>query len=319
MVHDLVNLFHSRFYRFSYICPVKKKFYYPFLAIPIYLLVLLPFPVYYLVSDFLYVLGYYGVGYRKKVILNNLRNAFPDKTEQEIKAIGKKYYAFMIDLFLETFKLLVMSPKEIERRYTFKNAEILNTFYEQKQPIMFVLGHYGNWEWCGQSFHLKKWFQQDVLYHQLSSGFFEWITYKLRSRFGVGLIPMQVSIKEMIRRKDLLTATAFLADQTPSNKDASHWMTFLNQDTPVFLGTEKIAKKLNRPVVFVHSERIRRGYYQTWFTVISDQPKDTPDNWITEQHTKLLEQDIIRNPEIWLWSHRRWKHKRDVRSQMSEV
>jgi KDO2-lipid IV(A) lauroyltransferase len=289
---------------------VKKKFYYPILALPIYLLVLLPFPVFYLVADFLYGLGFYVIGYRKKVIFQNLRNAFPHKTEQEIRTIGKKYYAFMIDLFLETFKLLVMSPAAIEKRYTFKNREILQAFFDEKRPIMFVLGHYGNWEWCGQSFHLKGNFQQDVLYHPLSNGFFEWITYKLRSRFGVGLIPMQVSIKEMIRRKDLLTATAFLADQTPSNKDASHWMQFLNQDTPVFLGTEKIAKKLNRPVVFVHSERSRRGYYQTHFTIITDNPKDTPDNWITEQHTQLLEKDIIARPELWLWSHRRWKHRR---------
>jgi KDO2-lipid IV(A) lauroyltransferase len=292
---------------------MKKAFYY-ILSIPIYLLVLLPFPLYYFFSDALFLLGYYIIGYRKKVIYQNLHNAFPGKTEEEIKTIGKKYYAFMIDLFLESFKQLVMSPKEIERRFKFVNPEVLDRFMESKQPIIFVLGHYGNWEWCGQSFHLKKKFQQDVLYHPLSSGFFDWITYKLRSRWGVGLIPMHVSIKEMIRRKDLLTATAFLADQTPSNKDASHWMTFLNQDTPVFLGTEKIARKLNRPVVYVHLNRIKRGYYETRFTIISDSPKDTSDNWITEEHTKLLEADIIKKPELWLWSHRRWKHKRLVTS-----
>ncbi len=189
---------------------------------------------------------------------------------------------------------------------TFINHQNLPT----NQPIIFVLGHYGHWEWCGQSFHLRKEFQQDVLYHPLSNPFFNWLTYKLRARWGVGLIPMQVSIKEMIRRKDMLTATAFLADQTPSNKDACHWMPFLNQDTPVFLGTEKIAKKLNRPVVFVHLNRIKRGYYETSFTVIAASPKDTPDNWITEQHTHLLQADIIKRPELWLWSHRRWKHKR---------
>jgi KDO2-lipid IV(A) lauroyltransferase len=121
---------------------------------------------------------------------------------------------------------------------------------------------------------------------------------------------MQLSIKEMMRRKELLTSTAFLADQTPSNKDACHWMPFLNQDTPVFLGTEKIAKKLNRPVVYVHIQRIRRGFYEASFKVITEDPKNTPDNWITEQHTHLLERDIIANPELWLWSHRRWKHIR---------
>jgi KDO2-lipid IV(A) lauroyltransferase len=289
-----------------------KKYLYPIYAIPIYLLVLLPFPIYYLLSDVLYSLGYYLIGYRKKVIYQNLRNSFPQKSEAEIRAIGKRYYAFMIDLFLETFKQLVMSPKSIQKRFHFVNLGVLEPFLEKHQSIIFVLGHYGNWEWCGQRAQLLGLFQQDVLYHPLSSPFFDWLTYKLRARWGVGLIPMQVSIKEMIRRKDMLTATAFLADQTPSNKDACHWMTFLNQDTPVFLGTEKIAKKLNRPVVFVHINRVKRGYYETSFTVITDTPKDTPDNWITERHTQLLEEDIIKRPELWLWSHRRWKHKRPV-------
>lgn len=297
--------------RNHYICCVMKKFLYPIFALPIYALVSLPFPIYYKVSDLLYVLGYHFIGYRKNVIYQNLKNSFPQKSDAEIKQIGKKYYAFMIDLFMESFKQLVMSPQAIQNRFRFINAEILEEFRQQNQPIIFVLGHYGNWEWCGQSFHLKGPFQQDVLYHPLSSPFMDWLTYKLRSRWGVGLIPMQVSIKEMIRRKDLLTSTAFLADQTPSNKDACHWMTFLNQDTPVFLGTEKIAKKLNRPVVFVHINRVKRGYYETSFTVITKTPKDTADNWITEQHTKILEADIIKEPELWLWSHRRWKYKRN--------
>lgn len=287
-----------------------KKYLYQVYALPIYLLVLLPFPLYYLLSDVLYGLGYYIIGYRKKVIEENLRNSFPQKSEGEINDISKRYYAFMIDLFLETFKQLVMSPKAVQGRFTFINPEVLEPYKQRQQPIIFVLGHYGNWEWCGQSFHLKGMFQQDVLYHPLSNPFFDWLTYKLRARWGVGLIPMQVSIKEMIRRKDMLTATAFLADQTPSNKDACHWMTFLGQDTPVFLGTEKIAKKLNRPVVYVHINRIKRGYYETSFTVITDAPRETPDNWITEQHTRILEKDIKQQPELWLWSHRRWKHKR---------
>ncbi len=300
----------SIIYEVPYICLVMKKILYPIIALPLYVLVLLPFPLFYLLSDCVCLFGYYIIGYRKKVIHQNLHNAFPEKTAVEIEAIGKQYYRFMVDLFLETFKLLVMSPMQIERRFTFTNAHILDAFTTQNQPIIFVLGHYGNWEWCGQSFHLKHKFQQDVLYHPLSSPFFDWLMIKLRSRFGVGLIPMQLSIKEMIRRKELNTATAFLADQTPSNTESCHWMPFLNQDTPVFLGTEKIAKKMNRPVVYVHLSRLKRGYYEGRFTIITVNPKETPDNWITEQHTQLLEKDIISRPELWLWSHRRWKHKR---------
>ncbi len=289
---------------------IMKKFSYSILALPIYALVLLPFPLFYRFSDGICLLGYHVLGYRKKVIHQNLRNSFPEKTETELLAIGRRYYQFMIDLFLEMFKLLVMSPEDIERRFVFKNAHVLEPFVAQKRPIIFVLGHYGNWEWCGQSFHLKHRFQQDVLYHPLSSPFFDWLMFKLRSRFGVGLIPMQVSIKEMLKRNALLTATAFIADQTPSNVESCYWMPFLNQDTPVFLGTEKIAKKMNRPVVYVHLNQIKRGYYEASFTIITENPKDTPDNWITKQHTELLEKDILSKPELWLWSHRRWKHKR---------
>jgi len=282
------------------------------LALPFYIIILLPFPLFYLLSDIFYFIGYYIIGYRKKIIYQNLQNAFPKKSHQELITIQKKYYSFMVDLFMETFKLLIMSSKSIQLRFKFTNAEILQQFTSSKQSIIFVLGHYGNWELCGQSFHLKQLFQQDVLYHPLSNSFFEWLTYKLRSRFGVGLIPMHLSIKEMIRRKDLLTTTAFLADQTPSNIESCHWMQFLGQDTPVFLGTEKIAKKLGLPVVFVHINRIKRGYYESHFSIITTHPKEEIDNWITQQHTQMLEKDIVAKPELWLWSHRRWKHLKPI-------
>jgi Kdo2-lipid IVA lauroyltransferase/acyltransferase len=287
-----------------------KKFYYPILALPIYLLVLLPFPVYYLLSDFFYFLGYYIIGYRKKVIAQNLKNSFPEKTDAELDAIGKRYFAHMVDLFFETFKLLVMSSREVKKRFVFTNLEVLDTFAANQQSIIVVAGHYGNWEWYGQSFQLSSKFQQDFLYHPLSNAFFDWLTYRLRVRFGGWLIPMNVSIKEMIKRKSILTATAFLTDQTPSNTDGSLWLPFLNQDTPVFLGSERIARKMNRPVVYAKIEKVKRGYYQTHFTVITDKPAECAENWITEEHTRLLEADIIANPDTWLWSHRRWKHKR---------
>jgi Kdo2-lipid IVA lauroyltransferase/acyltransferase len=287
-----------------------KKFYYPVLALPIYLLVLLPFPIYYLFADLLYFIGYHVIGYRKKVIAENLKNAFPGMSEAERVAIGKRYFAHMVDLFLETFKLLVMPASQVKKRFSFTNMEVLDRFADQGQSIIVVAGHYGNWEWYGQSFQLSSRFQQDFLYHPLSSPFFDWITFKLRVRFGGWLIPMNISIKEMIRRKDVLTATAFLTDQTPSNPDGSLWLPFLNQDTLVFLGAEKIARKLDCPVVFAHIHKPKRGYYTTRFTIITDQPKEQPEFWITEQHTQLLEADIKANPDIWLWSHRRWKHKR---------
>ncbi len=287
-----------------------KKLYYYILASPIYLLTLLPFPVFYLVCDLLYFITYTLVGYRKKVVYTNLRNAFPEKTEKEIDKIAKAYYHFMIDLFMETFKLLTMTRQQVKERVTFDDLSLVHDLKARNQNYLWVMGHFGNWEWCGQSFQLQHLFQQDVLYHPLTNQFFEWLMNKVRARFGVHVIPMNVSIKEMIRRKNILNTTAFLADQTPSNPRDAYWMTFLNQDTPVLIGTEKIAKKFNYPVIFVSVRRIKRGYYKTYFTKICDDAAKTPDGFITETHTRMLEEDIRRQPETWLWSHRRWKHKR---------
>jgi KDO2-lipid IV(A) lauroyltransferase len=288
-----------------------RKVFYHILALPFYFLALLPFPLFYLFSDGLFLLGYYVIGYRKKVIHRNLSNAFPEKTEAEIRITGRKYFRFMIDVFLETFKLLLMTERQIRKRFVFINTDEIKHVVTERS-VIFVLGHYGNWEWCGQSFYLKRLTQLGSLYHPLSNGFFEWLMMKLRTRNGVHMLPMSSAIKEMVRRKNQLTATAFIADQTPSNPDGAYWTTFLNQDTPVFIGTEKIARKMNLPVIYVHIERPQRGYYTARFEIITETPADTPEGWISERHTRLLEADIVKRPELWLWSHRRWKHKRKL-------
>lgn len=289
---------------------MKKRFYYPILALPIYLLMLLPFPLLYLLSDFLYGVAFHLLGYRKKVVYTNLRNAFPGKTKKEIDHIARAYYHFMIDLFIETFKTLTVSKRQINKRMQFDDLSMIHELKAKQQNFLYVMGHYGNWEWCGHSFSLQHIYQLDALYHPLSNPFFDWLTNKIRQRFGMGLISMQQSVKEMIRRRDQLNATAFIADQTPSNPRDAYWMTFLEQDTPVFFGTEKIARKFNYPVVFVSVRRLKRGYYKVYFQKVTDAPKDTPEGYITETHTRMLEEEIRRQPEIWLWSHRRWKHKR---------
>lgn len=287
----------------------SKIIYYHILASPLYLFMLLPFPVIYLISDLLYLLMFYVIGYRKKVVYTNLRNSFPDATEEKIHRIAKGYYRFMVDLFLETFKTLTMSAKQMQKRTRMADMTLVYELKERNQNFLFVMGHYGNWEWCGHSFSLHHQYQLDALYHPLSNPFFNWLTNKIRSKFGMGLIPMQSSIREMLKRKGTLSATAFIADQTPQPENA-YWLSFLNQDTPVFTGTEKIAKKFNYPVVFASVKRVKRGYYSVSFAKITDDPQSTPDGYITEQHSKLLEADIIAEPETWLWSHRRWKHKR---------
>ena len=287
-----------------------RKFLYYIYAAPIYAFTLLPFPLFYFVCDIFYIITYYLVGYRKKVVYTNLRNAFPEKTEKEIDTIAKRYYHFMIDLFMETFKMLTMTEKQLLNRVVINDLSIVEDLKSKNRNYLFVMGHFGNWEWGGQSYQLRHIYEQDVLYHPLKSEFFEWLMLKVRTRFGIRMVPMNTVLKVMVQSRNKVTSTCFIADQTPTNIRDAYWTTFLNQDTPVYFGTEKIAKRFNYPVVFVSIFKERRGYYQAYLKLICDDSASTPDGFITEAHTRLLEEDIKKQPEIWLWSHRRWKHKR---------
>lgn len=283
-----------------------------YISLPLlYVISLLPFPVLYALSDFMYFVLYHVLGYRKKVVFGNLRNSFPDKSEAEIEELGKKYYRYLCDLTLETFKTLTISKQSMIKhcRFTDEAVATLNGIAAEGKSIILVLGHLGNWEWAGNSFSLLCKHHLYVIYHPLSNKHFDGLMYRMRSRFGTGLIPMKDTFRRMLAQRDELTATAFIADQSPQ-PDGAHWMTFLNQDTPVFKGTEVIANKINYPIVYGSVKKIKRGYYEVGVEVLEGVPKGTAEGYITELHTRRLEQDIIAQPEVWIWSHRRWKHKR---------
>jgi len=191
------------------------------------------------------------------------------------------------------------------------NEEALALFHqlaEEKKSIIIVMGHKGNWEWAGNTFSLNCSHQLYVIYHPLANKYLDRLMYNMRCRFGTKLIAMKDTIRDMIQNRKELSATAFIADQAPWPLTA-HWMNFLNQDTPVFKGTEKIAQKLKYPVVYVSVKKVKRGYYElnAEELILPDIPTE---NLITEMHTRKLEKDIIEQPETWLWSHRRWKHSR---------
>lgn len=283
-----------------------------YIALPLlYFISILPFPIFYLVSDGVYFLLYRVIGYRKKVVYENLKNSFPEKTHEELKLIEKKFYHYLCDLFLETLKTLTISKEEAIKRCSFNDntKRIFKELYDEKKSCILVMGHYGNWEWAGNSFSLINPQQLYVIYHPLSNKHFDKLMYDMRSRFGTKLYAMKDTMREMIKNRHEINTTAFIADQTPSPEGA-YWTTFLNQDTPVFWGTEKIAQKLNYPVVYVTVKRVKRGYYEVNTEYLVKEPKNTKEGEISELHTRKLEQDIIAQPEIWLWSHRRWKHKR---------
>lgn len=288
-----------------------KAFVY-YLTLPfIILLVLLPFPLLYGLSNVLFFLLYYVIGYRRKIVMQNLRNAFPEKTEEERLQIAVKYYRYLCDLTLETFKTLIISKSTALKRCKMNTeAQVLfDTYEKQGQSIIIVMGHFGNWEWGGNTFSISCKQQLYVIYHPLSNPYFNRLICGMRTRFGAKLYPMKDAFRDMVKNRAEVTATAFIADQTPPPETA-YWTTFLNQDTPVFRGTEKIAQKMNFPVVYLTIKRLKRGYYEMFAESLFAEPKNTADGEISEVHTQKLAADILLEPEIWLWSHRRWKHKR---------
>ena len=281
-----------------------------YIALPlIYLVSILPFPLLYLLSDFLYLVIYRLLGYRTEVVRSNLKNSFPEKSEVEIRLIEKRFYRYFCDLILETIKTLSIGPNALKKRINFENNTPFEKYYDQKQSVIIVMGHLGNWELAGARFSQDPIHQLFVIYHPLANKHFDRLIYHMRTRLGNKLYAMKETFKGMVRDRKEITATAFIADQTPSPEGA-YWTSFLHQDTPVFTGTAKIAKKLNYPVIYISISRPRRGYYIVDSELLIEDPSAMEEDQITETHTRRLERDIQEYPEIWLWTHRRWKHKR---------
>lgn len=282
-----------------------------YISLPfIYLISVLPFWLLYRVSDFLYFIIYIILGYRKKVVLQNLRNSFPEKSEEEITQIAKKFYTFFCDWSVETIKSITISKEESIKRCHFTNTDILDKYYKENKKLIFVMGHMGSFELAGAEMAFNTKYNLHVIFKPLSNKYFNDLITKKRIRFGSNVIAMNDTFRTMLSLNDSkeLTATLFIADQTPQKSNA-YWTTFLNQETPIFWGTEVIAKKLNYPVIYISMKQPKRGYYEITPELLCDNPATTKKGEISEMHTKRLEHDIKDQPEIWLWSHRRWKHK----------
>jgi KDO2-lipid IV(A) lauroyltransferase len=278
-----------------------------------WVITLLPLSVLYIFSDFLYLVLYYFPSYRRKVVANNLKNSFPDKSEKELKCIEKKFYKHLADLFIETFKLTHISKEQMMKRFTVSNLEIIDKLLEEKRDTIAVLGHYNNWEWLtALPFYTK--YKSVSIYKPLQNKFFDRFINNLRSKNGMVLTPMSNIIREIIndRKNNINTISAFISDQTPIRTEIKFWTTFLNQDTPIYMGTEKVASKYDMAIVFFHIQKIKRGYYNLNIELLFDHTAGLPEHFITETHVKRLEAIIREKPEFWIWSHRRWKHKKPV-------
>ena len=271
----------------------------------------LPLGVLYVFSDLVFFFVYHVAGYRKQVITTNLRNAFPEKTNDEIAKIRKEFYSHFCDSFIETIKLWTISEKEIKERCKFLQPDFFEQYKQLGKSVIAILGHYGNWEWMTS---FPAWADVNLLpiYKPLHNKVFDKFYIELRERFGAKTLPRDDTLRTMLgyRNRNEFTVTVFLGDQTPNKRNIHYWTKFLNQDTPILQGTERIAKKLEQAVVFINMQKVKRGYYEVEFIPLFNNPKETVDFEITEKHTRILEEYIVKNPAYWLWSHKRWKHKK---------
>ncbi|NQX98235.1 MAG: lysophospholipid acyltransferase family protein [Flavobacteriales bacterium] len=283
-----------------------------YISLPfIYLISILPFWLLYRFSDFLYFIIYFVFSYRKKVVFQNLRNSFPEKSEEEIAQIAKKFYTFFCDWIVETIKSLTISKEAAIKRCHFTNTDILDKYHKENKKLIFVMGHMGSFELAGAEMAFNTKYNLYVIFKPLSNKYFDNLIKSKRTRFGSKVIAMNDTFRTMIHLKENkeLSATLFIADQTPQPNSA-YWTTFLNQETAIFWGTEIIAKKLNYPVIYISMRQPKRGYYEITPELLCENPASTQKGEISEMQTKRLAQDIKKQPEIWLWSHKRWKHKK---------
>ena len=273
---------------------------------------LLPFPVLYAISDFLFVIFYYVSGYRKKVVLQNIRNSFPEKSGKEHYAICKKFYMHFSDLVVESIKTFTISEKQVLKRFFVLNPEIIDKYFEQKRSVFIAGGHFNNWELLAVG--IDKWVKHKTvgIYTPLSNKYFDGKMQLTRSKYGLKMISTRSVKRFLDSNPNELTATIFAIDQSPSNPNSAYWMTFLNQETAVLYGVEKYAKEYNYPVVYGIINKVKRGHYNLELVDVTATPRETPYGEIIEKTQHLLEIDIRKNPEYWLWTHKRWKHKKPV-------
>lgn len=278
---------------------------YPFL----WLISVLPFRVFYFVSDLVYFLIYHVIGYRKKVVYKNLKLVFPEKSDAELNAIRKDFYHHMCDLFLEMVKTMGLSKEEVKKRYHVLNIEVLQEL-EKKKSILVLCSHYANWEW---NVSMNNYVESKgyAVYQKIGNKYFDRLIKNIRSRWNTTPITQNETVKTVVRNEQLGITGIFgmVSDQSPMVSKAQYWSEFMGVEVPIFNGAEVMARKLDLAVVFLKVSKVKRGYYQAEFIPITNAGKQTEKNEITERFLRETEKQIRERPEHYLWTHRRWKHR----------
>jgi len=279
----------------------------------LWLISILPFRLFYIVSDMVFVLVYYIIGYRKKAVRKNLELVFPEKSKTEIKRIRKKFYSHMCDMFLEMIKSISISEKEIKKRYEFTNLDYLRELEAKNKSLVIMCGHYASYEWMsGLQLHGLK-FHSFGIYKRIRNKYFDDLVRKIRGRFGGTLISSYKATEAIIKnqREDKLANYAMIADQSPKLRRAMYWLHFMGIRVPVFEGSERLARKLDMSVIYLHVEKTGRGYYRATLMPITEDAPNEPEHYITAKFFELLEKQIRKKPEYYLWTHKRWKHRNE--------
>ena len=272
-----------------------------------YTVSLLPLRVLYLLSDFFFLIVFYLVKYRRKLVAKHLADSFPEKTEAERQCIERDFYHWFCDYLVESIKLISMSERQMKRRLVFKGTDVVDQVVGEGQSCAVYLGHYCNWEWvtskaqCGQ------------IYHAIENPQFDRLFLRLRQRFGAVCIPMAETLRRIIkyRQEGRPVVIGYIGDQVPFWNNIHHWCQFLNHDTPVLTGTERLTRQTGHAAFYMDVRRISRGYYEAEFQLISREPKKMAEYELTDEYFRRLEASIRRDPACYLWTHNRWKRTRE--------
>lgn len=283
-----------------------------FFKIFVYFVGILPYRVLYILSDLLHFLLQRVIGYRRDVVKDNLRKTFPEKSPEELKRIEYLSYKNLSDMLIEGIKAFTISNKQVTRHFVIKNPEIFEHFKNQEQGVIIALGHYADWEWAVLSAPLYLNFENLITFYKpLKNPYIDDYIQKNRTRTGMKLISITATGSTFKKYKKDPAFYILVADQSPSNPHKAHWVPFLKRDTAFLHGLENYAKAYNLPVVFVDIQRVKRGYYEAEFSILTTETENLPKGEITRLYAKKLEEVIYKKPEDWLWSHKRWKHTRN--------
>jgi len=277
----------------------------------LWLISIMPFPILYLISDGIYVLLYYVIGYRKKTVRENLALALPHLSDKERLVIEKKSFHHLCDMFLEMVKTMTISEKEINKRFQYSNLEVYLDLEKKGKSIALMCAHYASYEWVlSMNNHIT--FKGYGIYKKIANPYFDKLVKDIRAKFKAYLITTKETKTciEQNNKNGVLGVFGFASDQTPRRSDNLYWDSFMGIETPIHFGAEMLAKRYNMNVIFLKVKKLKRGYYEASFEVLSEDVKSVPDYKISEAFMRKVEQQIYEAPEFYLWTHKRWKHKK---------